>query len=43
LVKAKEPGEIRRRLAKLIKQEGFEDKGFEIGIERLKSQRAVAK
>jgi hypothetical protein len=33
-IKAEDPSSVRRKLSRLLKSEGFEDKSFEIGIER---------
>ena len=38
IAKAKEPAEIRNRLLKVLKENNFEQKNFEIGINRIKGR-----
>lgn len=41
-IQAKDPESVRKGLVKVLKQEGFNDKNFEIGIENVKKRKEVA-
>ena len=37
----KNPEAIRRKIDRLVKEQGWQDKGFEIGIERIKKRKEI--
>jgi len=40
-IQAKDPESVRKGLVKVLKQEGFRDKSFEISVERVEKAKGV--